>query len=37
MKRTLRSRRKWTEAEFANMVALLKEGVPVVTVAKQSC
>ncbi len=35
MKLTLRPRRKWTEAEFEKMVALLKEGEPVVTVAKQ--
>ncbi len=35
MKLTLRPRRRWTEAEFAKMIALLKEGVPVVTVAKQ--
>lgn len=32
---TLRPRRKWTEAEFAKMVALLKEGAPVMTVAEQ--
>jgi hypothetical protein len=35
MKLTLRLRRKWTEADFAKMVALLKDGVPVVKVAKQ--
>lgn len=35
MKLTMRPRRKWTEADFAKMVALLKDGVPVVKVAKQ--
>jgi len=35
MKLTLRPRRKWTEAEFAKMVALLKDGVSVAKVAKQ--
>lgn len=34
MKLTLRPRRKWTEADFTKMVALLKDGMPVVTVAK---
>jgi len=27
MKLTMRPRRKWTEADFAKMVALLKDGV----------
>ncbi len=35
MKPTLRPRRKWTEAEFAKMVALLKDGMSVVKIAKQ--
>jgi hypothetical protein len=35
MKLTLRPRRKWTEAEFVKMVALLKDGMSVVKIAKQ--